>query len=187
MEGFDHRSRRAIELGYSGPVRIQRIKELLAESKIYEDAATVVYDPAKLRPPGRPETVLTEDWPPRTEWHDTWNCLLPRKARIKVYNPDPDMDMVMIFDAASAHPGSESVRLLAGDRELASWDVEPDHYQRYYSKPFHMSAGFHELIVESTTKGLNACGSLRPSLVATASATGLHPCQPRERASGDVV
>jgi hypothetical protein len=129
-------------------VRLDRLKVVLRECAIYEDEATVVYARARLRPPRRPVSIALEEWQERTFWRGRWNCRIPRSARVVLYNPDRDRDLTMILDTATAFQ-DQAVRVRAGARELARWDIANGDYHHCVSAPFHLPGGLQELTIES--------------------------------------
>ena len=96
------------------PVRLDRIKALLQESKIYEDAATIVYV-GRCSAAARPVHICLEEWQERTLWQGQWNCRIPKSARVVVYNPDPTRDLTLVLDTATELP-DQAVRVRAGSR-----------------------------------------------------------------------
>jgi hypothetical protein len=130
------------------PVHLDRLKALLEEAKVYEDEATTVFEQAKLPPPSRPTLLCTEGWNRRLAWQDRYTCVVGKAGRLSVYNPEPDTDLTLTLEA-SAFRRARSVRVLAGDRELARWQVEPDVLREYTSPTFRLPAGLQQLTIES--------------------------------------
>lgn len=130
------------------PVPLDGMKALLREAKIYEDEGSIVYERSRLRTPRRPLVMILEDLQLRHPWHGRPNRVLPSRARIAVYNPEPDQDLSLILDAAALR-NARSVRLLKGSTVLARWDVLPGRYQSHITAPFRLPAGVHELTLES--------------------------------------
>jgi hypothetical protein len=132
------------------PVHIDRLKEQLWECMLYDDGASVVYARSRLRPPARPVEICLEDWKDRYNWQGRPNCRVPRSARVVVYNPEASRDLILAIDAIT--PFSEqTVRLQAGTREMARWQIVPGAYRTCVSPPFRLPAGLQELTIESGT------------------------------------
>jgi hypothetical protein len=147
-------------------VRLDRIEELLRESKIYEDADSIVYDRALLKPPAHPVHVNTGEWRGRDVWQGRWNGVIPKTARVAVYSPDPSQELSLVIDMAPLHR-SRVVGIRAGGTILARWRLAPGAYHHCVSPPFRLPAGLHELTIESR----GAPGS-RDRLVAEAGEDG---------------
>jgi hypothetical protein len=142
------------------PVHIDRLKELLRECTIYDDGATIVYARSLLRPPARPVEICLEDWQVRSPWQGRWNCRVPRSARVVVYNPEPSRDLTLVIDAAAPFR-EQTVRVQAGARELARWQVVPGAYRTCVSPSFRLPAGLQELTIESGADSARAGASSR--------------------------
>jgi hypothetical protein len=134
------------------PVRLDRVEGLLRECKIYEDADTIVYDRSLLRPPSHPVHVNLGDWRGRDLWQGRWNSVIPKTGRIAVYNPDSSQELSLVIDMAPLHK-SRAIRIRAGSKELAHWQLVPGKYHRCLSPPFRLPAGLHELTIESRGSG----------------------------------
>jgi hypothetical protein len=129
---------------------LQRLRTLLAGSKVFEDKATVVYARSKLRLPTRPIQLTREGWTGLNVWKGVRNDLLARTGRIAVYNPDSSQDLNLALNTAGVRRArTVRVRVRAGSAELARWDVGPDVYQLVISPPFRLPAGLHDLTIES--------------------------------------
>jgi hypothetical protein len=142
------------------PVHLDRVKALLQESKIYEDDATVVYARDRLRTPSRPVPMGLEEWQQRNSWQGRFNCLVPNRARLMVYNPDPARNLTLVLDAASLRR-QQSVQLRSGAEILARWDLGPGSYQCCVSPPFRLPAGLHELTIETSRLERDDTGALK--------------------------
>jgi hypothetical protein len=136
------------------PVRLDRIKALLSEAKLYEDAETIVYDRSLLKPPERLVHANLGEWRPRDLWQGRWNSVIPRTGRIAVYNPEASHSLSLVIDMAPIHK-SRTVSIKAGSTELAHWQLAPGTYHHCVSPPFRLPAGLQELTIESR-------GSRRP-------------------------
>jgi hypothetical protein len=142
------------------PVHIDRLKEQLRECTIYDDGATVVYARSLLRPPARPVEICLEDWQVRSMWQGREHCRVPRSAQVVVYNPAPSRDLTLVIDAAAPYL-EQTVRVRAGGRELARWQVVPGAYRTCVSPSFRLPAGLQELTIESGADRAKAVGSSR--------------------------
>src|SRR5262249_3994212 len=61
-----------------------RIKDRLAEAKIFEDSATAVYARARITPPKHPVWVATAGWPRRASWPDHMTHALVKTGLLSV-------------------------------------------------------------------------------------------------------
>jgi hypothetical protein len=127
-------------------VRLDRVRELLGPALIYEDGATGVYDRARLRPPSRPVLLCTEGW--RPAWGAGVARILPKLARVVIYNPDPDRELTLTF-VGSAFRRERAVLVRRQGDVVARWSVRPDVSQVCTSPPFHLPEGIQELTIES--------------------------------------
>jgi hypothetical protein len=134
---------------------VARLKAQLAGARVHEDEATAVYDRRLLPPRRRPTLLCTDGWRFRGDyycqdgdWHTEFTCAVARVARLAVFNPPGDAPLTLTWEARSVYR-PRSVRLCAGGRELARWQVRPDGLDRYTSPPFRLPAGLQELTLES--------------------------------------
>jgi hypothetical protein len=139
---------------YWHPVYLDRLLSLLEDGKVYEDAHSVVIDRSRLKPPTKPVLLSVGGWSERGVWENRWDGVAPHVWRAVVYNPDPDRPLMFCLDAA-AFRRAQTVCLRDGSRELASWNVMPDHYQSLSSPAFRTASGFQELTLESLRRELN--------------------------------
>lgn len=130
------------------PVRLDRLKAILASCKIYEDSAAIVYDRSKLAPPAHPVQINVGEWRAQGFWQDRANSMIPKVGRLAVYNPDANKDLRLSLDAAAIRR-RRGVALRSGERVLARWEVELFEYQSFVSPPFRLPAGLQELTLES--------------------------------------
>ena len=128
------------------PVRLDRLKAELASARVFDDGDSVVYDRERLPAPTRPVVLTTSGW--RPAWDGKMVRVANRSARLALYNPDAGADLRLRLEAFAFQRGRR-VRLRAGDRELASWDVRPGPFQTLASPTFQLPAGLHELVLES--------------------------------------
>ena len=133
-------------------VKLDKLTALLADAKVFEDADTVVYDRARLRPPAHPVHASLGDWRGRDLWRGRWNSVLRESSRVAVYSPDGGQDLTLVADLAALHAPREAV-VREGPRELARWRVEPGDFRRCTRPPFRLPAGLHELTIEGTVPG----------------------------------
>ena len=129
-------------------VYLDRLKSLLADSKVYEDADTIVYDRDRMARPSTPVFLYTEGWGSRVPRDGRPTCMLGRSARVMVYNNRPDRFLTFTLDA-SANRKQRTVVLRTGGNDLARWEVPPGATSLLASPPFQLPEGLHELIVLS--------------------------------------
>jgi len=130
------------------PVRLDRVKALLKDAKVYEDAMTIVYARSKLKTPTKPVQLILDGWQGRTIWGEHLYASLLPKSRVALYSPNPNQAVSFTL-TTSAVQRSRSVRLINGEEELARWTVETGRYQLCSSPPFRLPEGIHELTFES--------------------------------------
>jgi hypothetical protein len=130
-----------------GPaIRLDRLKAVLEPAKVFEDAASVVYDRERLATPLQPVMITTRGW--RIAQGPSATRVTDRRAHLAVYNPDHDRPLRLTIDAQSLHR-MRRVRLVCERRELARWEVRQGTYQAVASPPFYLPVGLHEMVLES--------------------------------------
>ena len=139
-------------------VHLDRVKALLADAKVFEDADAAVYDRDLLPKPGRPTLLYAQGWGHRVSRKGVRTCMVGPSGRLFVYNPDADRPMTLALDA-SAHQAARSVRLVADGQDLASWVAQPRQEQTWQTPPFRLPQGLRSLSLESD-------GSAPPSVLA---------------------
>jgi len=127
---------------------VGRLKPLLEHARIFEDGDTAVYDRALLRAPQRPTLLCTAGWRYRNLWRGRRTCVLEETGHVAVFNPDPNQLLTFTVEAVALHR-PRTVRVLAGDLELARWVIAADDLHSYTSQPFQLPAGLSELIIQS--------------------------------------
>jgi hypothetical protein len=134
---------------------LDRMKALLQGAKIFEDGRTIVYDSTRLPVPRQPVLLAAAGWGLRCQgWYqddrfmDRPISLLSPRGRLAVYNPDADRPLTLHLEGVALHV-PRTVRLLAGERELACWRVAADGLHTYASPPFTLPAGMSEVVLES--------------------------------------
>ncbi len=127
----------------------ERIKALLAEAKVFEDADVAVFDAARLRPPERLTWLCGEGFRRDLIHRDSAVYGVLREGRIVVDNPTPDRPIVLSLVDVSAFARARVVRLMEADRELARWTIEPGLLRTLDSPPIRLGSGVHELRLES--------------------------------------
>jgi hypothetical protein len=125
---------------------VGRFKAQLAGAKIFEDEMTAVYRRDLLKSPARPVLLCTKGW--RGGWHGRDRLFLSRRAEVATYNPVPQETLTFRFDAQALRK-ARTVRLRAGDLEVARWVVEPSELRRYESPPLRLAGGLEHLVIES--------------------------------------
>jgi hypothetical protein len=128
------------------PVRLDRLKPLLDVAKVYDDGATVVYDRDRLPLPTHPVLLTLRGW--RPAWDEKMFRVADREASLVVYNPDPDHDVQIRLSAGALHQARQ-VRLRAGEKELARWEIRPGSYQSLATVAIRLPAGLNALTLES--------------------------------------
>jgi hypothetical protein len=134
--------------GDKPPATFERVKKVLEDCKIYEDEKSIVYARSRLDPPSQVVAINTGAWSPMSIHEKQWSCVVPRTTPIVVYNPQPDVPFQVVLGAAIVTKPL-TVRLLAGDKELARWDVETGQYKTCASPRIQLPAGLNELTIES--------------------------------------
>jgi hypothetical protein len=134
--------------GFSPDYRVylDRLKEHLAPLKVFEDQDAIVYDADKLKPPTHPTMLCTEGW--RLGWHEKRLRVSESVAHIRVYNPDAATPLRLGLEV-KAFRGPRTVRLMAGERELARFSINAIGFQTVQSAPFSLPAGLQDLTLES--------------------------------------
>lgn len=127
---------------------LDRLKGLLAEAKIFEGEATVVYDRSLLKSPSRPVHLTRDGWGQRNQWLGRWNRKMPTTGSLVIYNPAPDEDLEMSLSLAAGLK-TLRVRIFSDDAEIAHWDVEPGGFRDVTTPPFRLPEGVHRLRIES--------------------------------------
>jgi hypothetical protein len=122
-----------------------RLKDMLAEAKVFEDADVAVFGRELLHIPKSLTWLCGEGFRPRLARDDSWSFGVLRQARIAVYNPTPERSMVLALVDASAFKSHRVVRLIEGDREIAHWKVEPNAPRTIETPPFKLGDGVCEL------------------------------------------
>jgi hypothetical protein len=135
------------------PERLGRVKRLLSECRVYEDPRSAVFALSRLRPPTRPVAINLGVWGELNDSDGLLNRIVPRAARVAVYNPGPGQPVRLTFDASTARLPL-SVRLRSGRTDLATWSVLPGAPQTLVSPPIPLRAGLNELTIESDRQGV---------------------------------
>jgi hypothetical protein len=126
-----------------------RIKALLAESRVFEDADVAVFNRERLHPPEHLTWLCAEGFRTALARHEPWSFGVLSWARLAIFNPTPERPIVLNLVNASAFARDRSVRLLHGDREIARWNVEPGMATTLETPPFRLEGGVQELRLES--------------------------------------
>jgi hypothetical protein len=144
-------------------LHLERLEPLLRHARVFEDAATTVYDRARLEPPAQPTLVRLDGWR-STGWPDRLQFVADRHAHLALYSPDGERPMTLVVHA-SAFRRPRWVRLVEGDREFACWRIDPGESRSYASPPFRLPFGVHQLTLASD-------GDEKPSRSREAAAEG---------------
>ncbi|HEV3167359.1 MAG TPA: hypothetical protein VGZ22_25340 [Isosphaeraceae bacterium] len=153
---------------------LDRLEALLQATKVYEDKTTSVYDRTKLKPPSQPTVLHAAGWR-SAGWPEHLAYTLGKVGSVVVYNPDPERPLQFALEVA-AFRKPRTVRLCAGEQELARWQVAPDDPRTYVSPPFRLPNGIQELTIvsdgeESPSRRREAAaeGDMRPFSLRVAS------------------
>jgi hypothetical protein len=128
------------------PVHLSALKRLLAPAAIYSDGSRIVYHARKLAEPSRPTLVCTRGWGALRGIFGRMTRDARREATMAVYQPD-SRPLLRFTLEAMAPREPRTVRLLANDRELARWQVQPgpDALAVYRTSPFDLPPGVNTL------------------------------------------
>ena len=127
----------------------ERIKKLLAEAQVFEDADVVVFDRDRLSPPMGLAWLCGEGFRPCLARPEPWGFGVLRQARVVTFNPTTGRQVVLTLEGASGFARNRVIRLLEGDRELARWMVEAGKARTIESPPFRLEGGLRELRLET--------------------------------------
>lgn len=122
-----------------------RLKALLAEAKVFEDADVAVFARDRLSPPKGLAWLCAEGFRPRLAKPDSWSYGVLKQARLEVVNPIPDRPLILELVDASAFARKRLVRLVEGDREIGRWEVKPGDRTTLETPLFHLEPGVREL------------------------------------------
>jgi hypothetical protein len=134
---------------------LARLTALLADSRVFDDGASIVFERRRMRAPARPVQLTREGWAERGVWQGKRNCLLPEKCQVVLYNPDPKTPLTLWLDLAGIRR-PQMVRVRSGAVDVARWDVSPGGFQLMSSPSFHLPVGLHTLTIESTIRPLGS-------------------------------
>ena len=147
---FDHvvvHQGRWIDPKYAGGS--ERIKALLAEAKVFEDADVAVFDRARLRSPEHLTWLCGEGFRRDLIHPGPGSYGVLREGRIVVDSPTPDRPIVLSLVDVSAFAHARVVRLTEAGRELSRWTVEIGTPRTIESPPIRLGNGVHELRLTS--------------------------------------
>jgi hypothetical protein len=130
---------------------LEPLKALLAPARISGKGRSVVYSRALLPPPSGPTLLCTGGWRERLPSPDGCLCVIGKQARMAVYNPDAARPLMLIFQAM-AFRRTRWVRLKAGEKVIARWEIGLDEMSLRASPGFFLPAGLHELVLETGTE-----------------------------------
>ena len=127
---------------------VGRLESALATARVFEDASASAFDRSKLALPTRPVALCTEGW----RWSPGKSAFgASKSARLAVFNPNSDRDLMLAVEAASVRE-PRTVRILAGDQEVGRWRVEPGASRLYVLPRFRLPAGLQELTFSSDSE-----------------------------------
>jgi hypothetical protein len=130
------------------PVRLDRVRTILAGAQILEDADTIVFDRNLMPRPTRPIAICTEGWRQTLLVDGRRARSMAKVGHLALFNPDPTGELTISLDAL-AFRKPRTVRLMAGPSELARWIIEPGPHREVASPPFRVLAGLQEISIES--------------------------------------
>lgn len=133
-DGFNKRPRQ----GYA------RLRELLNASLVYEDDEMAIFDRERLRRPQRPTLVCGKGW--RIGYADRLNRVTGRDARLALFNPETDREVVFVLNAR-AFRKVRHVEIRTADATLIRWEVRPDAFETFLSPPLPLPSGYQELFL----------------------------------------
>src|SRR5205823_1457278 len=84
----------------------------------------------------------------RGGWHGRDLLILSKLGGVAVYNASAQSELTFTLDAR-AFRTARTVRLRAGDTELARWVIQPGETRPYASPPFRLPGGLQHLVIES--------------------------------------
>jgi hypothetical protein len=122
-----------------------RVKALLAEAIVTEDADVAVFERDRMHPPERLTWLCAEGFRPALSKAEPWSFGVLREGRMVVFIADPNRSMNIRFVGLSAFGHRRDVRLVEGARELARWSVEPGMGRTIETPSLTLSSGIHEL------------------------------------------
>lgn len=126
---------------------LPRLKEQLAHARVYEDDRTIVYQRQRLQPPGNPVVLPLDGW--RAAYRERAIRVAEARARLAVYNPDPEQPLRLTLDAGALNR-PRTVRVLSGATEVARFQVSPSTPpQTHTTPPFRLPAGLQVLTLDS--------------------------------------
>jgi hypothetical protein len=135
----------------AGKPDLARWKTLLSAARLYEDGQIAVYARSLMQTPTRPTLLCTAGWRARLPGSDGLECVVAKRAKLAVFNPNAAQPVLLTIEA-QAFRRTRWVRLRSGAQVLARWQVKSDGFELHASPAFLLSAGIHELIVESASE-----------------------------------
>ncbi len=128
---------------------LDRIKALLAEGRVFEDADVAVIASARLRAPEHLTWLCGEGFRRDLIHPASTSYGVLREGRIVVANPTPDRPMIVSLVEVWAFARPRTVRLTEEGRELARWTIDPGAPRTLDSPPIRPGDGVRELRLES--------------------------------------
>lgn len=129
-------------------VHLERSIMQLADTIVYHDDRTIVFDRDRLPKPRRATYLYDQGWGHRVQRKGHLTIMVGAVGRIMVYNPDPEVPLALTLDAA-AHKTPKQVVLRADGTEVTHWTVRPSATELLASPSFTLGAGLHELLLTS--------------------------------------
>jgi hypothetical protein len=129
-----------------------RLRVLLDEAVVFEDAAASVFERGRLTPPTRPVLDLDEGWR-RIEGPGGPRFAAEGSAALRLFVPEGSPPVVLTLRASGT---ARRVRLVADGETLATWEVEGGEVRTLRSPPLRRPPGIQRLEVEA--EGLEIVG-----------------------------
>lgn len=138
--------------GFSG---LEKLRELLAPAKIYEDDLLAIYERDRLPAPDRPVVICTDGWHARAiPPLDGPVRPVGESARLVVYNPAEGEGVVLGLRARS-FGRARRVTLQRGGRTVATWTLPRTDQTIVATPPLTLPRGF-------STLALTCDGAIEP-------------------------
>ncbi len=123
---------------------VNRLEAVLRHARIAAGDGVIVHDPARLNVPTRPVLLTTDGWLYGVNWKRWPFCPTAQVARMAVFNPTPDQDLVFHLSAI-AFRSARTVHLKSRGRDLFTFTVGTDAPRTLTSAPFKLDGGLTDL------------------------------------------
>jgi hypothetical protein len=125
------------------------VLERLRHAVVFEDAATVLLARDRIHTPRHPVLLCAEGWGHRGLDGGRPSCALERRAKVVVYNPDPEIELTLAIELSALRRRRVVHLLDERGTELARWAVTPRSYRLCQAERLRLPRGLHALILES--------------------------------------